>query len=117
MSGATLVASALGGWISGALADRIGRVRTLQLTVAFFSVFTFACAFSQDFTQFLVLKTLQGLGFGGEWAAGAVLMAESIRAEHRGLLAMLTTTAQGVPCWWTRPPGSFGLREASLSRG
>ncbi|HVW52854.1 MAG TPA: MFS transporter [Trinickia sp.] len=84
VSGATLVASALGGWIAGALADRIGRVRTLQITVAFFSVFTFACAFSQDFTQFLVLKTLQGLGFGGEWAAGAVLMAESIRAEHRG---------------------------------
>jgi MFS family permease len=84
VSGATLVASALGGWIAGALADRIGRVRTLQLTVAFFSVFTFACAFSQDFTQFLVLKTLQGFGFGGEWAAGAVLMAESIRAQHRG---------------------------------
>lgn len=84
VSGATLVASALGGWIAGALADRIGRVRTLQITVAFFSVFTFACAFSQDFTQFVVLKTLQGLGFGGEWAAGAVLMAESIRAEHRG---------------------------------
>ncbi len=84
VSGATLVASALGGWIAGALADRIGRVRTLQLTVAFFSVFTFACAFSQDFNQFLVLKTLQGLGFGGEWAAGAVLMAETIRSQHRG---------------------------------
>jgi len=64
VSGATLVASALGGWIAGALADRIGRVRTLQITVAFFSIFTFACAFSQDFTQFIVLKTLQGLGFG-----------------------------------------------------
>jgi MFS family permease len=84
VSGATLIASALGGWIAGALADRIGRVRTLQLTVAFFSVFTFACAFSHNFEQFIVLKTLQGFGFGGEWAAGAVLMAESIRAEHRG---------------------------------
>lgn len=84
VSGATLVASALGGWIAGALADRFGRVRTLQLTVAFFSVFTFACAFSQNFSQFLVLKTLQGFGFGGEWAAGAVLMAESIRPQHRG---------------------------------
>lgn len=84
VSGATLVASALGGWIAGALADRIGRVRTLQITVAFFSVFTFACAFSHDFNQFLILKTLQGLGFGGEWAAGAVLMAESIRPQHRG---------------------------------
>ncbi|PMS17458.1 MFS transporter [Trinickia dabaoshanensis] len=84
VSGATLVASALGGWIAGALADRMGRVRTLQFTVAFFSVFTFACAFAHNFQQFLVLKTLQGLGFGGEWAAGAVLMAESIRAQHRG---------------------------------
>jgi MFS family permease len=84
VSGATLIASALGGWIAGALADRIGRVRTLQITVAFFSVFTFACAFATNFDQFLVLKALQGLGFGGEWAAGAVLMAETIRSQHRG---------------------------------
>lgn len=84
VGGATLIASAVGGWIAGAMADRIGRVRTLQFTIAFFAVFTFASAFAQDYTQFLLLKTLQGLGFGGEWAAGAVLMAESIRSEHRG---------------------------------
>ncbi|WP_250475801.1 MFS transporter [Caballeronia sp. GAFFF1] len=84
VSGVTLVASALGGWIAGMLSDRFGRVRTLQWTVAFFSVFTFLCAFSQNYSQFLVLKTLQGFGFGGEWAAGAVLMAETIRNEHRG---------------------------------
>lgn len=84
VSGATLVASALGGWLAGALADRIGRVRTLQITILFFSLFTFASAFAQSFPQFIVLKTLQGFGFGGEWAAGAVLMAESIRPEHRG---------------------------------
>lgn len=84
VSGVTLVASALGGWIAGMLSDRFGRVRTLQWTVAFFSVFTFLCAFAQNYPQFLVLKTLQGFGFGGEWAAGAVLMAETIRNEHRG---------------------------------
>ncbi|WP_114815161.1 MFS transporter [Paraburkholderia kururiensis] len=84
VSGATLVASALGGWIAGMLSDRLGRVKTLQWTVAFFAVFTFLCAFAQNYPQFLVLKTLQGFGFGGEWAAGAVLMAETIRAEHRG---------------------------------
>ncbi len=78
------MASALGGWLAGALADRIGRVRTLQITILFFSFFTFASAFAQSFPQFIVLKTLQGFGFGGEWAAGAVLMAESIRPEHRG---------------------------------
>ncbi|WP_233809527.1 MFS transporter [Paraburkholderia sp. HP33-1] len=84
VSGATLVASALGGWVAGMLSDRLGRVKTLQWTVAFFSVFTFLCAFAQNYPQFLILKTLQGFGFGGEWAAGAVLMAETIRNEHRG---------------------------------
>lgn len=84
VGGATLVASALGGWIAGTLSDRYGRVRILQVTVACFALFTFLCAFATSYPQFLVLKTLQGFGFGGEWAAGAVLMAEAIRAEHRG---------------------------------
>jgi MFS family permease len=84
VSGVTLVASALGGWICGAAADRYGRVKTLQVTVIFFSVFTLLSAFAENYPQFIVLKALQGFGFGGEWAAGAVLMAETIRNEHRG---------------------------------
>jgi MFS family permease len=80
----TLVAAALGGWIGGVLSDRIGRVRTLQITVLWFAVSTFLAAFAQSFAQLLGLKLLQGLGFGAEWAAGAVLMAEAIRPEHRG---------------------------------
>jgi MFS family permease len=84
ISGVTLVSSALGGWIMGAVSDRIGRVRALQLTIIWFSLFTLFSAFAQSFSQLLVLKALQGFGFGGEWAAGAVLMAEMIRPEHRG---------------------------------
>jgi len=84
ISGVTLVSSALGGWIAGAISDRLGRIRTLQLTILWFSGFTFLCAFAQTFPQLLVLKALQGFGFGGEWAAGAVLMAETIRSQHRG---------------------------------
>ncbi len=80
----TLVTSALGGWLAGALSDRFGRVRTLQLTILWFSVFTFLGAFAQNGTQLFVLKALQGFGFGGEWAAGAVLMAEVVRPAHRG---------------------------------
>lgn len=80
----TLSAAALGGWLGGVLADRIGRVRALQITVLWFAGFTFLAAFAQDFVQLLGLKALQGLGFGAEWAAGAVLMAEAIRPEHRG---------------------------------
>ena len=56
VSGVTLIASALGGWMCGALADRFGRVRTLQLTVMCFSVFTLLSAFAQNFPEFIVLK-------------------------------------------------------------
>lgn len=84
ISGVTLVSSALGGWVMGAVSDRIGRVRALQLTIIWFSLFTLLSAFAGNFAQLLALKALQGFGFGGEWAAGAVLMAEIIRPEHRG---------------------------------
>jgi MFS family permease len=84
ISSVTLISSALGGWIAGAASDRIGRVRTLQWTILWFAGFTCLCAFAQTFPQLLVLKALQGFGFGGEWAAGAVLMAETINAESRG---------------------------------
>jgi MFS family permease len=80
----TLLASAIGGWIAGFLCDRIGRVRTLQITIVWFSVFSLVCAFVQDFNQLLIARAVLGLGFGGEWAAGAVLMGETIRAEYRG---------------------------------
>src|ERR1700744_246803 len=80
----TLLASAVGGWLGGYLADRIGRVKTLQLTILWFSVFSLVCAFVQNFDQLLIARALLGLGFGGEWAAGAVLMGESIRAQYRG---------------------------------
>jgi MFS family permease len=96
ISGVTLVSSALGGWIMGAVSDRIGRVRALQLTIVWFSVFTLLSAFAATFSQLLVLKALQGFGFGGEWAAGAVLMAEAIRPEHRGKVMGTVQSAWAV---------------------
>lgn len=92
----TLVTSALGGWLAGALSDRCGRVRVLQLTILWFSVFAFLSAFAQTYAQLLVLKALQGFGFGGEWAAGAVLMAETIRPEHRGKVMGTVQSAWAV---------------------
>lgn len=80
----TLLASALGGWIAGILSDRIGRVRTLQLTVLWFAVFTGLCGLAQNYHQLLAARALMGFGFGGEWTAGAVLIGEVIRARDRG---------------------------------
>src|ERR1700730_8653270 len=81
---ATLLSSAFGGWFAGALSDRFGRVRTLQITIAWFAVFTFLCGFAQNYSQLFIFRALMGLGFGGEWAAAAVLIGEVIRPEHRG---------------------------------
>ena len=80
----TLFFGAFGGWFGGALGDRFGRVMALQITVATFALATFACAFAPNYSTLVVLKALQGVGFGAEWACGAVLMAEIIRPEHRG---------------------------------
>src|SRR2546430_10106699 len=80
----TLLSSAVGGWLGGYLSDHIGRVKTLQLTILWFSFFSLVCAVVQNFDQLLIARALLGLGFGGEWAAGAVLMGEGIRAQYRG---------------------------------
>jgi len=80
----TLLASAVGGWLAGVLSDRIGRVKTLQITILWFAFFTLVCAVAQNFSQLLVARGLMGLGFGGEWTAGAVLIGEVIRARDRG---------------------------------
>ncbi len=81
---AALLASALGGWLAGWLSDRYGRVRTLQVAILWFAVFTFLSGLAQTYSQLFAARALLGLGFGGEWAAGAVLLGESIRPEHRG---------------------------------
>ncbi len=80
----TLLVSAFGGWLAGAAADRYGRVKVLQVTVLWYALFTFLCGFAQNYNQLFFLRAMQGFGFGGEWAAGAVLMGEVIRDRYRG---------------------------------
>lgn len=80
----TVVTSSFGGWFAGALADRFGRVRMLQLMILWYAVFTFLCSFAQNYEQLFILRALHGLGYGGEWATGAVLMGEVIRDKYRG---------------------------------
>jgi MFS family permease len=79
-----LVISAFGGWITGMLADHVGRARLLMVMIAWFAFFTFLSGFTNNFEQLLVVRGCQGFGFGGEWAAGSVLIGEVIRAQDRG---------------------------------
>jgi MFS family permease len=91
-----LVTSAIGGWGAGALADRFGRVRILQLTVLWFAVFTCLSGFTQSFGQLLFTRAMQGFGFGGEWAVGSVLVAETIDARYRGRATGLVQSSWSV---------------------
>src|ERR1700731_522708 len=79
-----LIMAAIGGWMAGILADRFGRVKVLQFTIAWFSFFTLLSAFTHSFWQMLFTRSLQGIGFGGEWAVGAVLISETIKPLVRG---------------------------------
>ena len=81
---AALLVSAAGGWGTGLLADRYGRARMLQITIVWFAFFTFLSGFTHSFWQLFATRALQGLGFGGEWAVGSVLMGEVIGARYRG---------------------------------
>jgi MFS family permease len=80
----TLVASAAGGFAFGVVADRFGRTRALMASVLLYAIFTAACGLAQNVQQLAVFRVLLGLGMGGEWAAGAALVAETWPEQHRG---------------------------------
>ena len=82
---AALLFSSFGGWLAGILADRFGRAdRPSATPFVWFALFTFLSGFTQSYEQLLFTRSMQGLGFGGEWAAGAVLMSEVIDKRDPG---------------------------------
>lgn len=104
---AALITSAIGGWVAGILADRLGRVQVLQITILWFALFTFLSGFTNSFEQLLVTRALQGLGFGGEWAVGSVLIGEMIRAQHRG--KAVGTVQSGWAIGWSGAAVAFAI--------
>ena len=90
------VTSAIGGALAGALADTIGRVRVLLLSIGSYALFTLLAGCAQSYEQLLVFRTLQGLGFGGEWAAGAVLVSEYAQVTQRGRVVGAVQSAWSV---------------------
>ena len=80
----TLWCSAVGGWFAGYLADRIGRVRTMQITILMYSVGSLLSALAQDPFQLTIVRGLLGFGFGGEAAVAAVALSEVVGAQYRG---------------------------------
>src|SRR5690348_1053155 len=92
----TLIASAIGGFLFGVLADRIGRVRALMASILVYALASAACGFSRTIPQLAVFRFILGLGMGGEWTTAAALIAETWRAEHRGKALGLMQSAYAI---------------------
>ena len=78
------------------VADRWGRTRTMALTILIYSVFTGLTGLAQTPMQLLVLRFIAALGIGGEWGAGASMIAEVFPKASRALAAGILQSAAGT---------------------
>jgi MFS family permease len=89
--GGLLFALFLVGWgcafLWGPFADKYGRVRTLMLTILWYSLFTFLCCLSTRVWQLAAFRFLSGIGIGGEWAMGGTFVAEEWPEDRRKMAA------------------------------
>jgi len=83
----TLMFRPLGALLFGFLGDRFGRRIPLMTNIVFYSAIELLTAFSPNFTVFLILRALFGIGMGGEWGLGASLLMETLPAKARGLFS------------------------------
>jgi MFS family permease len=96
MMSVTLVSAAVGGLGFGWFADRFGRVRALTWSILIYSVATGMCGFTHTAWQLMLCRVVLGLGMGGEWAAGAALVAETWPDQHRGKALALVQSSWAV---------------------
>src|SRR6266478_2763247 len=83
----TLMMRPVGAFIFGLLGDKFGRRIPLMADIIFYSVTELLTAFAPNFTIFIILRALFGLGMGGEWGLGASLAMESLLTQARGLFS------------------------------
>jgi MFS family permease len=88
-----LLGWATGGVLFGLVCDRIGRTRTLMLTMLLYAVGTAACALAPNIWWLVFFRVIASLGIGGEWAAGASMVAETVPEEKRVEAGALLYTA------------------------
>lgn len=93
LTSALLIGWAVGGILFGWVTDRIGRTRTMLLTMLLYAFGTAACAFADSIWMLLAFRIVAALGIGGEWAAGASMVAEVVPEEKRVEAGALLYTA------------------------
>src|SRR5712675_228782 len=125
---ATLATRPIGALIFGLLADRYGRRIPLMANVIYFSIIEVLCGFSPNFTVFIILRALFGIGMGGEWGVGASLAMEAAPVRWRGVLSGILQSGYSIgyllaaiaarfllPLWGWRPMFWIGALPALLA--
>jgi len=128
LAAAPLVTSAAGGALFGYLADRYGRARAMSWSILTFSVLTGLTATARTPLELMLWRAAAGVGLGGEWAAGSVLVAETWPAKHRakgiglmqsgwaiGYIAAAVLSAVALPRFGWRTMFWFGLAPAAVT--
>jgi len=124
----TLATRPIGAMLFGLLADRYGRRIPLMANVIYFSVIELLCGFSPNFTVFIILRALFGIGMGGEWGVGASLAMEAAPVRWRGILSGILQSGYSIgyllaavaarfllPAWGWRPMFWIGALPALLA--
>ena len=96
IQGAFLLGWALGGGFFGQIGDRLGRARTLSLTVLTYAVFTGLSVFAHAWWHLLIFRFLAALGVGGEWAVGASLLSETWPRKWRAWIAAVLQSGVNI---------------------
>lgn len=125
---ATLAMRPIGAVIFGLLSDRFGRRKPLMANVIYFSLVELLCGFSPNYTFFLVMRALFGIGMGGEWGVGASLTMEAAPVRWRGILSGILQSGYSIgyllaamaarfllPVWGWRPMFWIGALPALLA--
>lgn len=82
----------------GRIGDRLGRARTLTLTVLTYAIFTGASFFATEWWHLLIFRFIAALGIGGEWAAGSALVAETLHGRHKAWASALLQSGYMTGC-------------------
>jgi SHS family lactate transporter-like MFS transporter len=125
---ATLAMRPIGAVIFGLLSDRFGRRKPLMANVIYFSLIELLCGFSPNYTFFLIMRALFGIGMGGEWGVGASLTMEAAPVRWRGVLSGILQSGYSIgyllaamaarfllPVWGWRPMFWIGALPALLA--
>jgi MFS family permease len=112
---AFLLGGAVGGIGFGMLSDRIGRKRTLSVTILFYSLFTCLSAMSQEWWHLVAFRFLVALGVGGEWAVASALVAEVFPQRARPYVGSIFHGSSVIGSYLAAAAGAFLIGNAAIA--